>query len=153
MRINRGDIYYIQRGGGSAQPSGNEIQKDRPGIVVSAEHLNAGESCVEIVYLTSQPKKEMLEHVQIASSGRVSTAICEQICTASVSRLGNYYGRVTDEEMRQIDKALLRSLGLNLEPKEPEARVMCQDEYITMIEAERNTYKAMYENLLDKVMK
>lgn len=112
MRINRGDIYFIKRSGGGTAPSGNEIMKDRTGIVVSAEHLNAGESCVEVVYLTTQPKKELNEHVLIRSAGRVSTAICEQICTASVSRLGNYYGRVTDEEMQEINKAIASSLGI-----------------------------------------
>lgn len=152
MRINRGDIYYIARGG-SAQPCGNEIQKDRPGIVVSAEHLNAGESCVEVVYLNTQPKKEMVEHVPIVSTGRISTAICEQICTVSVNRLGNYYGRATDEEMKQIDEALLRSLGLNFDMKQPEPITMSTDEYMAKIEAERNAYKEMYEKLLDKVMK
>ena len=152
MRINRGDIFYIARGG-SAKPCGNEIQKDRPGIVVSAEHLNAGEGCVEVVYLTSQPRKEMAEHVQIHSMNRISIAICEQISTVSVTRLGNYCGRVTDEEMKQIDKALLKSLGLNLEPKQYEPIQMTQDEYMNKIEAERDTYKAMYEKLLDKVMK
>lgn len=152
MRINRGDIFYIARGG-SAQPCGNEIQKDRPGIVVSAEHLNAGESCVEVVYLTSQPKKEMAEHVPIYSVNRLSTAICEQICTVSVTRLGNFCGRVTEEELKQLDEALLRSLGLNLEAKQTEPIQMAKDDYVTKIEAERDAYKAMYERLLDKVMK
>ena len=150
MRINRGDIFCIEQ---SAR-CGNEIKKDRPGIVVSAEHLNAGESCVEVVFLTSQPKKEMNEHVKILSSGRESTALCEQINSISVSRLANYNGRITDEEMKAIDKALAASLGLNFVGDiEPVINSHEADQTMAAVIAERDTYKNMYENLLDRVMK
>lgn len=112
MRISRGEIYFIKRGG---QYQGNEIAKDRPGVIVSADHLNAGERFVEVVYLTTQPKREMLEHVPILSSGRCSTALCEQINSVSVERLGNFYGRVSESELRDIDQALAHSLGLGYE--------------------------------------
>ena len=149
MRINRGDIFYIEQ----SVRCGNEIKKDRPGIVVSAEHLNAGESCVEIVFLTSQPKKEMNEHVKILSSGRESTALCEQINSISVSRLANYNGRITDEEMKAIDKALAASLGLNFVGGiEPVINSHEADQSMAAVIAERDTYQNMYENLLDRVM-
>lgn len=109
MNVNRGDIFYIQR---SNSYQGNEIAKDRPGVIVSADHLNAGESCVEVVYLTSQPKKDMNEHVVILSSGRTSTALCEQIYSVTMQRLGNYYGKVSPSEMREIDRALASSIGI-----------------------------------------
>lgn len=150
MRINRGDIFYIEQ----SVRCGNEIKKDRPGIVVSAEHLNADESCVEVVFLTSQPKKEMNEHVKILSSGRESTALCEQINSISVSRLANYNGRITDEEMKAIDKALAASLGLNFVGDiEPVINSHEADQTMAAVIAERDTYKNMYENLLDRVMK
>ena len=150
MRINRGDIFYIEQ----SVRCGNEIKKDRPGIVVSAEHLNAGESCVEVVFLTSQPKKEMNEHVKILSSGRESTALCEQINSISVSRLANYNGWITDEEMKAIDKALAASLGLNFVGDiEPVINSHEADQTMAAVIAERDTYKNMYENLLDRVMK
>lgn len=150
MRINRGDIFYIEQ----SVRCGNEIKKDRPGIVVSAEHLNAGESCVEVVFLRSQPKKEMNEHVKILSSGRESTALCEQINSISVSRLANYNGRITDEEMKAIDKALAASLGLNFVGDiEPVINSHEADQTMAAVIAERDAYKNMYENLLDRVMK
>ena len=117
---------------------------------MSAEHLNAGESCVEVVFLTSQPKKEMNEHVKILSSGRESTALCEQINSISVSRLANYNGRITDA----IDKALAASLGLNFVGDiEPVINSHEADQTMAAVIAERDTYKNMYENLLDRVMK
>lgn len=162
MRINRGDIYYIQRGG---QYQGNEIAKDRPGVIVSADHLNAGERFVEVVYLTTQPKREMPEHVPLLSSGRCSTALCEQVFTVSVERLGNYYGRVSPSEQRDIDKALAYSLDLGSEPcggggaphdKEGVLLENTQAEAdfdLTKIIAERDTYRELYEKLLDRVMR
>ena len=162
MRISRGEIYFIKRGN---QYQGNEIAKDRPGVIVSAEHLNAGERFVEVVYLTTQPKREMLEHVPILSSGRCSTALCEQINSVSIERLGNFCGRVSLSEMRDIDKALANSLGLGQElcggGSEPHGEnqefvenTQCEEVVdITKIVAERDAYKEMYEKLLDRVMR
>ena len=162
MRISRGEIYFIKRGG---QYQGHEIAKDRPGVIVSADHLNAGERFVEVVYLTTQPKREMLEHVPILSSGRCSTALCEQINSVSVERLGNFYGRVSESELRDIDQALAHSLGLGYElcggGSEPHGEnrefvenTQCEADYdLTKIMAERDAYKEMYEKLLDRVMR
>lgn len=68
---------------------------------------------VEVVYLTTRQKNEMPTHVYIGSAERPSIAMCEQIVTVCKSRLERHIGSVTVEEMRQIDKALQTSLGIN----------------------------------------
>lgn len=60
-------------------------------------------------------------HVTIRSSGRVSTALCEQISTVSVERLGNYCGHVSDSELTAIENAMLISLGIQLAPVSEES--------------------------------
>lgn len=107
--MKRGDIYYIQR----HDTVGAEIMKARPGVIVSHDALNSTSDVVEVVYLTSQPKKPLPTHVRIESTGRISTALCEHIDHVSSLLVGDYCGRCTDAEMDAIDTALMCSLSLS----------------------------------------
>ena len=71
MNINRGDIWYI----GNGYPAvGSEQRPGRPAVVVSNQRNNQYGEVVEVVYLTTAPKRDLPTHVTIRSSGRVSTA-------------------------------------------------------------------------------
>lgn len=65
------------------------------------------------MYITTQPKEDLPTHVTIRSTGRISIALCEQVSSVSTERVNNYMGRVTDQEMENIDIALMISLGIN----------------------------------------
>lgn len=108
--IRRGDIFYIARGGAA---TGSEQYADRPAIVVSNNECNKHSSVIEVVYITTQPKADLPTHVTIRSTGRISIALCEQVSSVSTERVNNYIGRVTDQEMENIDIALMISLGIN----------------------------------------
>lgn len=117
MNINRGDIWYV----GSGYAVGSEQRPGRPAVVVSNQRNNQHSEVVEMVFLTTAPKHDLPTHVTVRSSGRVSTALCEQISTVSVERLGNYCGHVSDSEMAAIESAMLISLGIQFdEVEEPE---------------------------------
>lgn len=107
--MRRGDIYYVI--GGAA--IGSEQSADRPAIVVSNDTGNKYAPVVEVVYLTTRKKVGLPTHVFIGSAERPSVALCEQIVTVSKSRLVRRINRVTTEEMRRIDKALTKSLGIH----------------------------------------
>ncbi len=109
MNINRGDIWYVMN---SYQTVGSEQRPGRPAVVVSNQKNNQYGDVVEMVFLTTAPKRDLPTHVTIRSSGRVSTALCEQISTVSVERLGNYCGHVSDSELAAIEGAMLVSLGI-----------------------------------------
>lgn len=111
QNVRRGDVWYINNNRGQ---KGNEIKKDRPAIVVSADFLNKRSGDAVVVFLTSRPKKEMSTHVTVRSTGRVSEALCEQPTTISVERLNKRIGSVTDREMQQIDIALQIALHLDI---------------------------------------
>lgn len=118
MNINRGDIWYI----GNGYPAvGSEQRPGRPAVVVSNQQNNKYGEVVEVIYLTTAPKRDLPTHVTIRSSGRVSTALCEQISTVSVERLGNYCGHVSDSELTAIENAMLISLGIQLAPVNEES--------------------------------
>lgn len=109
--INRGDIFWIEQSQyrqciGSTQAAG------RPGIVVSNEVNNRFASTVEIVYLTTAPKKNLPTHCPINSSRKESIALCEQVQTISKEQIAEYVGTCTAEEMEAVDRCICISLGL-----------------------------------------
>lgn len=109
--IHRGEIYYISRGG--ASPQGCEQYPDRPAVIVSNEQNNEHSGTVEVVYMTTQPKTDLPTHCVIRSTGRTSTVLCEQVNSVSVERIGTYIGEVSEQEMQNIDIALMISLQLD----------------------------------------
>lgn len=110
MNIRRGDIFYILPG----SCVGSEQQAGRPAIIVSNDACNRNSSVVEVVYLTTQPKKDLPTHVTIRSSPKGGTALCEAIYSVSTERLSDYAGHVTNEEMAALEIAMLISLGIQL---------------------------------------
>lgn len=112
--MKRGEIYYIAR----RDAVGSETAKARPGVIVSHDILNATSKVVEVVYLTTAPKKEMPTHVTIQATGRTSTALCEHIDHVSTLLVGDYCGCCTEEEMDAIDIGLMRSLSLSRQAAE-----------------------------------
>lgn len=109
--LHRGEIYYISRGG--ASPQGCEQYPDRPAVIVSNEQNNEHSGTVEVVYMTTQPKADLPTHVTIRSTGRVSTVLCEAVYTVSIDRVQKYIGEVSEQEMQNIDVALMISLQLD----------------------------------------
>ena len=110
MDIKRGDIWYVSKD----NYTGCEQAAGRPAIIVSNQKNNACSEVVEVVYLTTQPKKDLPTHVLIRSSERESTALCEQITTVSVDRLLGYKGHLTPAEMTNVEVAMLISLELEV---------------------------------------
>lgn len=106
----RGEVYYVL-------PDGNEVGSEqhsgRPAIIVSNNQSNKNAATVEIVYLTTREKRAMLTHVYISTAQLPSTAICEQIFTVDKTRLGSYSGKLTEREMKDVELAMMVSLGLD----------------------------------------
>lgn len=140
--MKRGEIYYITR----RDTIGAETAKARPGIIVSNNALNATSSVVEVVYLTTQPKKDLPTHVTITSTGVQSTALCEQIDAVSVMLVGDYCGVCSEQEMRDIDQALMASLGI--EQELACLTVTVDETELAKITAERDVFKALVDRML-----
>lgn len=151
--IHRGDIFYVFK----TETIGSEQQSGRPGIIVSNDSNNYSSDTVEVVYLTTRPKKNLPTHVTTRATGVVSTVLCEQITTVSIDRIGKYVGAVTDEDMAKIEEAMAVSLGLNIEPipeNESASTVVAENsnsQSLYKVEIERDMYKNLYEQLLTKI--
>ena len=142
--FKRGKIYYISRTGSV----GSEMKKNRPAVIVSNDDINKKLGVVEVVFLTTAQKSVVPEHVVIQSSGTSAITICEQITTIDKSKIREYIGECTEEEMKLIDKALLASLKLENYIAEP----ISDSLQVVKIKAERDTYKELYDKLLNKYM-
>ena len=157
---------------GGASYNGSEQHSDRPAVVVSNNKNNENSNVIEIVYMTTQPKTDLPTHVTVRSTGRISTVLCEQVYSVSTERVGTYIGECTDKEMENIDIALMISLQLdgnmktskkyNETIKEQQEEIdslkkeieMLQQEHEDTIrlQTERDTYKTMYEQLLNRLV-
>ena len=144
--IKRGDIYYIANS--KCYATNPNDTAGRPGIIVSANELNERSPLVQVVYLTSQEKRLMPTHVSVMCS-KPSTALCENITTVHKDRLGDYIRTCTNEEMADIEDGIRCALGLTTVPRPVES--VEREQNISAVSVERNLYKALYEQLLDKV--
>ena len=108
-QIRRGDIFWIHaenRNGSLVYGYG------RPAVIVSNDMNNLYSDVVEVVFLTTRIKKPLPTHITVYSSGRRSTALCEQISSISKSELSSYAGHITSMEEEALNRALEVSIGL-----------------------------------------
>mgnify|MGYP000765934007 CR=1 FL=1 len=142
----RGDIFYISNSKCYATDPSNTA--GRPGIIVSSDKLNEHADVVEVVYLTTKEKRLMPTHAEVLCK-IPSTALCETIYTVNKDRLGDFVRTCTDKEMESVNAGILCSLGISAPTVEVERE---EDTADTPVVVERNLYKTLYENLLNKVM-
>ncbi len=108
MNIKRGEIYYIDY----VPVIGQEQRAGRPAVIVGDTEIANMSGTVMVVYLTIKPQYDSCAHITVRSTGKQSTALCEQIAAVSLNRLGKLCGTCTPAEMEQIDIALVNALGL-----------------------------------------
>lgn len=189
--------YSTSHEGGAT--NGSEQFADRPAVVVSNDENNKHSGVIEVVYMTTQPKTDLPTHVTVRSTGRLSTVLCEQVSSVSTERVNNYIGQVSEQEMKNIDIALMISLQLDNGGKsskqynetiqrqqeeidslkreietlqqecddriaeiEQDAAVYVeenrkvdasrQSEDIIKVQTERDTFKALYEQLFERLL-
>lgn len=138
-KIIRGGIYYIRK----HYTEGSEQWAGRPGIVVSDISHGPYKRVVTIVYLTKREHEEGPTHIRITSTGKIATALVEQITTVDVSRIGSFMGRVSVQEMLNINEAILKYLGL----ANRELRILKEQEYIHRLEAENRALDCQLREL------
>lgn len=159
--IIRGGIYYVKK----HFTVGSEQHSGRPAIVLSDVTTIGYTSIVVVVYLTTKSKQDRNTHVPIASSGRVSIALCEQLTTVDISRLGDFLGLVTPEEMTAVKRGIASALGLQLRTAEPfssseedkariaqlEAQLYAMERELAIQKATASTTQALYQQLISSV--
>ena len=113
MEIARGDIYYADL----SPVVGSEQGGVRPVLVVQNNVGNKYSPTVIIAAITSQLTKAKLStHIELSKEKyhlvKDSVVLLEQIRTLDKRRLKEKVGRVDESVMREVDIAIMISLGI-----------------------------------------
>ena len=111
--IKRGDVFYASLGDGI----GSEQQGVKMVIVLQNNTGNVYSSNTIVAVVTSKSKANLPTHVSIKIEGKLdnvqTTVLLEQIKTISKLRLNYKVGYVDKYQMRNIDRALKKSLSIS----------------------------------------
>jgi mRNA interferase MazF len=111
----KGQIYYIH---GQGNLGAGDYKPARPAVILGNNDLINELNYVQVVYLTTHPRGDLPTHVVIHSTGTESTVMCERVSWVEKSRIGDICGVLTPSELENVDRALLLSLGISIEPDE-----------------------------------
>ncbi len=107
----RGEVYMADLGKGN----GSEQAGVRPVVIVQNNIGNKYSTTYIVAILTTSLKKRsMSTHVIVEHPflSKASTVQLEQLRTLDQSRFGHFVGKLSDEDMIRVNKALRVSLGL-----------------------------------------
>lgn len=159
--IKRGEIYFIRNSYIPENESDNR-QKSRPAVIVSNDLNNTFGSYLEVVYLTTQYKKDLPTHFVTDSALYRSTVLCENVYSVHKDRTESLVGQLTKEEMTKLDKCLAISLGLHQSDSEEHKNAADSETLEKQLadirkkqqEAEQQAlkYKEMYDFILGKYL-
>lgn len=107
-KLRRGSIYWV-----NLDPTiGSEIKKTRPGVIVSNDAQNMVGKRVIVAPATSVVNKIYPFEILIDIAGKKSKVMLDQIRTVDCQRLGGKIGKLSLEEIEELDKALKLVLSL-----------------------------------------
>jgi len=113
-QVRRGEIYYADL----SPAVGSEQAGYRPVLIIQNDKGNRYSPTVVVAAITGKSKKVFMPtHYPLPSGCGVeipSLAMLEQIRTVDKIRLGHYVGRVDEQTMREIGRAIAASMGLEL---------------------------------------
>lgn len=106
--MRRGEVWWV-----ALDPTvGGEIGKTRPAVIVSNDGWNAANNRLQIVPVTSSTRRLYPSEALVRIDGDVSKAVADQIRTLDKSRFLDRMGRVTEAELRAIERAIRFQLAL-----------------------------------------
>jgi mRNA interferase MazF len=106
--MKRGEVWWV-----NFDPSiGSEIRKTRPAVIVSNDTSNQFSKRVQVVPATSNTDKLYPPECYIQIKGQTSKIMADQIMTVSKERLYSRIGKVTDEELAEIERVISLQLAL-----------------------------------------
>jgi mRNA interferase MazF len=112
--VRRGEVYLAD-----LDPAkGSEQAGRRPVLVFEDDRLIAATLTVVIIPFTSNVAMQKLPTCVFVPAGegglrQDSVAICHQIRALDKRRLLDYWGTLPDERMAEVERAVLRTLGIS----------------------------------------
>ncbi len=92
--------------------SGGEIRKRRPAVIVSNNSSNKHLNRLQVVPLTSNVDRLYPSEAYVTVAGTQSKAMADQLTTVSKRRLSDQLGKLSQEDMRGVERVIALQLGL-----------------------------------------
>lgn len=129
--------------------TGREIQKNRPAVIVSDEGFNSSDGVVWVVMCSASDHDGRESCVPVSGLDRESWALCGQLYAVDKSRLIHYICTLPPEELKAVRMEVCRHMGGEPGQKAIQANGTVE---LAKAQAERDTYKELYTNLLARVI-
>lgn len=107
--MNRGEVWWI-----NFDPSvGGEIRKKRPAIIMSNDASNRHLNRLQVIPVTSNVDRLYPSEAFVTINGKLNKALADQLTTISKLRMINQMGKISREDMWQVERAIKVQLALS----------------------------------------
>ena len=107
--MNRGEVWWI-----NFDPSvGGEIRKKRPAIIMSNDASNRHLNRLQVIPVTSNVDRLYPSEAFVTINGKLNKALADQLTTVSKLRMINQMGKISREDMWQIERAVKVQLAIS----------------------------------------
>ena len=106
--MKRGEVYFV-----NFEPSiDGETKKVRPAVIISNNQSNKYLNRLQVIPITSNTGKIYPSEALITVLNKPGKAMADQLMTISKDLVKKFLGKVTDQEMKDIERAIKVQLEL-----------------------------------------